>query len=206
MEENWSCVPRKDSDAIWQRFRTACNEFFDRKAKHFSSLESLLEENYSKKESILNALENFEFSDNPNEDLIRIKELQKEWFEIGPVAEKYQENIQNRYKKAIQKLFDNLKIDENKKQIINFKLKIDNILTQSNAKEKLQIERNFLVKQLHKLENDIVVLENNIGFFSKSKNAENLINDFLKKVEEGRKQIETLKEQIKYIDEVSKKI
>ena len=120
------------------------------------------------------------------------------------MTESKQEEIQNRYKKAIQNLFANLKIDEKKKKSLNFKLKIDSLLNTTNAKEKLQQERTNLAKELHKLQNDLKVLENNIGFFSKSKNAESLISDFAKKIEEGRKQADMLKEQIKYIDNLMK--
>ncbi len=197
-------VARKDSDAIWQRFRAACNEFFDRKTKHFSSIESLLDENLTKKEQLLQSFENFEFSESPEQDLIKVRQLQKEWFEIGPVAESHQEDIQSRYKKAVQNLFGNLKIDEKKKNVLSFKLKIDSLLNTPNSKEKLQLERTNIAKQLHKLENDLKVLENNIGFFSKSKNADNLISDFSKKIDEGRKQADALKEQIQYIDNLIK--
>ncbi|NSW44376.1 MAG: DUF349 domain-containing protein [Bacteroidales bacterium] len=199
-------VSRKDSDAIWQRFRAACNEFFDRKAKHFDSIENLLEENLNKKIELLKQLENFEFTENPEQDLNHVRQLQKEWFEIGPLPENKQEEIQQRYKKAVQKLYANLKIDDKKKGILNFKLKIDSILNSPNSKEKLQQERTLIAKELHKLENDLKVLENNIGFFSKSKNADSLIADFKKKIEEGRKQTDVLKEQIKYIDNMLKQI
>ncbi|HOU97740.1 MAG TPA: DUF349 domain-containing protein [Bacteroidales bacterium] len=197
-------VSRKDSDAIWQRFRAACNEFFDRKTKHFNSLGNLLEENLTKKEELLKKLEEFDFSDDPEQDLMKVRQIQKEWFEIGPLTESKQEEIQNRYKKAVQNLFANLKIDEKKKNTLNFKLKIDSLLNTPNSKDKLLQERTNLAKELHKLENDLKVLENNIGFFSKSKNAENLVKDFAKKIDEGRLQAEKLKEQIKYIDNLMK--
>lgn len=197
-------VPRKDADAIWKRFRAACNEFFERKANHFKSIETLQEENLSKKEEILNQLENFEFSDNPDEDLNKVKQLQKQWFEIGPVAEQHQENIQKRYKQVVQKLYGSLKVDEKRKQALNFKLRMDSLLQTPNHIEKLKNERNLIVRQLHKIENDLKVLENNMGFFSKSKNAEDLLKEFAKKIEEGRKQAEVLKEQIQYIDNLMK--
>ncbi len=197
-------VPKKDSDIIWKRFRAACNEFFDRKTKHFNSIEALLDENLSKKEEILNQLENFEFTDNPETDLNNIKQLQKQWFEIGPVADQYQEETQRKYKQIIQKLYGNLKVDDKKKSILSFKLKIDSIIGTPNYQEKLKQERNLLAKQLYKVNNDLKVLENNIGFFSKSKNAENLVKEFAKKIEDGKKQAEVIKEQIQYIDNLIK--
>ncbi len=198
-------VPKKDSDAIWKRFRAACNEFFERKANHFNSIENLLHENLSKKEELLSQLEQFEFTDNPEEDLAKLKHLQKQWFDIGPVADNLQEEIQQRYKQAVQKIYNNIKIDEKKRSLLGFKLKIESLLNTPNYQEKIKFERNQLAKQLHKIENDLKVLENNIGFFSKSKNAEDLIKEFARKIEEGRKQADALKEQIQYIDNLMKK-
>ena len=197
-------VPKKDADYIWKRFRAACNEFFERKAKHFSSIEDLLQENLTKKEEILQQLENFEFTDNVENDFNRIKQLQKSWFELGPVPDLFQEQIQRKYRNALQKLYDNLKLDEKNKKMLNFKLKIDSLLNTSNYIEKIKLERNNLAKELYKIENDLKILENNIGFFSKSKNAESLLQDFSKKIDEGKKQAEVLKEQIKYIDNILK--
>jgi hypothetical protein len=199
-------VPRKDSEPLWQRFRAVCNEFFERKANHFSSLESLLDENLSKKENLISELDSFEYSDNPEDDLMRIRKLQKDWFDIGPVVEQHQDDIQRRYKQATQKLFSNLKIDEKKKILLNFKIKVESMLALPNPDEKLKAERMNVTKQLHNLENDLKTLENNIGFFSKSKNADNLIKDFVSKIDEGHKQTDVLKEQIKYIDNLIKQV
>ncbi len=199
-------VPRKDSEVLWNRFRSACNEFFERKSNHLTSIQSILDENLSKKENIIHELDIFEYSDNPEEDLMRIRKLQNEWFEIGPVADKWQEDIQQRYKMVTQKVFSNLKIDEKKKVFMNFKMKADAMMLLPNAHEKLTLERNNIAKQLHKLESDLKILENNIGFFSKSKNADNLIKDFIAKIDDGRKQTEVLKEQVQYIDKLIKQI
>ncbi len=197
-------VPKKDSDAIWKRFRAACNEFFERKANHFNSIKNLIHENLAKKEELLSQFDQFEFSDNPQNDLTKLKQLQKQWFEIGPVAEHLQDEIQQRYKQVIQKIYNNLKIDDKKKNLLLFKLKIDSLLNLPNYKDKLKLERNQFAKQLHKIENELKVLENNIGFFSKSKNADDLVKEFAKKIEEVRKQADVLKEQIQYIDNLIK--
>ncbi len=197
-------VPKKDSDAIWKRFRAACNEFFERKANHFNSIKNLIHENLAKKEELLSQFDQFEFSDNPQNDLAKLKQLQKQWFEIGPVAEHLQDEIQQRYKQVIQKIYNNLKIDDKKKNLLLFKLKIDSLLNLPNYKDKLKLERNQFAKQLHKIENELKVLENNIGFFSKSKNADDLVKEFAKKIEEVRKQADVLKEQIQYIDNLIK--
>jgi peptidoglycan hydrolase CwlO-like protein len=68
----------------------------------------------------------------------------------------------------------------------------------------MRMEREKYMTKLKQLENDLVLLDNNIGFFAKSKNAESLIADVKKKIENTREKIEFLKEKIRVIDDIDK--
>ena len=46
-------VSRRHSDQIWKRFRAACDKFFERKAAHFSSIDSEYEENLRLKRELI---------------------------------------------------------------------------------------------------------------------------------------------------------
>jgi len=65
---------------------------------------------------------------------------------------------------------------------------------------KMRFERDKLFNQLKQLENDIILWENNIGFFAKSKNAEQLIKDVERKIEKARADMKTIEEKIRMID------
>ena len=58
------------------------------------------------------------------------------------------------------------------------------------------------MNKMKQLENDLVTLDNNIGFFADSKNAESLIKDVQKKIEVTKQKIEFLKEKIRVIDDI----
>jgi putative ubiquitin-RnfH superfamily antitoxin RatB of RatAB toxin-antitoxin module len=60
-----------------------------------------------------------------------------------------------------------------------------------------------LYKKVKQLENDIQLWENNIGFFAKSKNAEDLIKDVKIKIDKAREDMSMLIEKIKLIDSKS---
>jgi hypothetical protein len=62
------------------------------------------------------------------------------------------------------------------------------------------MERDKYISKLKQLENDIVVWENNIGFFAKSKNAESMIADVQRKIQQGKDEIKFLEEKIRLID------
>jgi len=198
-------VSRKDSDKVWTRFRAACNTFFENKEKHFNSIDGMLDDNLKKKEELIEKIKSFKYSDNSEEDLNYIKQIQKDWLEIGHIPENKKIETQDKFKLAINEAFNSLKIDDKKKENIKFKIKIDGILLKQSAKDILQNERDQLLKKLHQTEADIKTLENNIGFFSKSKNSENFLKEFNTKIESGKKESTALREQIKYLDNLLKK-
>ena len=113
-------------------------------------------------------------------------------------------NLNNHYRQAINKSFDSLKVDDKKKENIKFKIHIENILKQQNAHDRLKMEREKLIKKLNQIEAELKVLENNIGFFSKSNNSDILLKDFSSKIETAKKEVAIIKEHVKYLDSIKK--
>lgn len=198
-------VPRKHSDEIWKRFRSACDFFFERKSKHFSQVDNKYEVNLKAKEDLIAEVENYKLSENIEDNLKALKDFQRRWAEIGFVPIKKKDEIQKRYREAINKHFEGLKIDDSKRNILKFKTKIDTIQGNPRQENKIRIERDRLFNQLKQLENDITLWENNIGFFAKSKNAEQLIKDVERKIEKGRQDMKVLEEKIRLIDSMDQK-
>jgi hypothetical protein len=85
---------------------------------------------------------------------------------------------------------------------LKFKTKLDNLHTKSNFDYRMSQEREKFVAKLKQLENDIVLWENNIGFFAKSKNADTMIREVKNKINNAKRKIEVLTEKIKMIDEM----
>ncbi|HOK26692.1 MAG TPA: DUF349 domain-containing protein [Bacteroidales bacterium] len=196
-------VPRKYSDKIWKRFRKACDHFFNRKAEYFASLDSTYEENLKAKEAIIAELENFEPGDDVQEAFNKLKEIQKRWTDIGFVPFNRKEEINNRYRNALNKQFDKLKIDEVDKSILKYKTKLETLKSNPKALRKLSNEREKFISKIKQLENDIVLWENNIGFFAKSPNAETMIKEVEEKIKNAKKTIKTLEEKVKLIDRIN---
>lgn len=204
LQKEWKTigqVARKDSEKLWKRFRAACDKFFELKESHFASFEIEQKENLTKKQEIISQIEAFELTDNQEESLTALKNFQKDWTEIGFVPIKEKDSIQNRYREALNKKFDELKIDNEKKKELKFKVRLENIKQGKDSDNKLYSERQKLHNKLKAIQNDIVTLENNIGFFSNSKNAKSLISDVEKKIEKGKKDIELIKKQLRLLNE-----
>ncbi len=195
-------VPHKNSDKIWKRFRSACDKFFENKSNHFASIDNSYESNLKKKEDLIEKIKKAGLSSNMEENLKILKEFQREWANIGFVPYNAKDEIQNKYRQAINEKFDDLKIDEDKKDLLKFKTKLDNLHTKSNYDYRMNQEREKFVTKLKQLENDIVLWENNIGFFAKSKNADTMISEVKNKINNAKRKIEVLTEKIKMIDEI----
>ncbi|MDD2279291.1 MAG: DUF349 domain-containing protein [Bacteroidales bacterium] len=194
-------VPRKYSDVVWKRFRAACDYFFERKSQHFKKVDSKYEDNLKAKEQLIEEIVGFQVSDeNVEESLKVLKEYQRRWAEIGFVPIKKKDELQKNYREAINKHFEGLKIDNSRKNILKFKTKIDSIQGNPKGDNKIRFERDKLFTQLKQIEGDITLWENNIGFFTKSKNAEQLIKDVERKIEKARNEMKVLEEKIRFID------
>lgn len=195
-------IPRKHSDNVWKRFRAACDFFFDKKSEHFSGMDSEQMDNLRKKEELIEQVVNFKSVGNVDDNLNALKEFQRSWTEVGHVPFKKKDDIQFQFREAINKLFDELNIDEGKRNLLKFRSKMSSYSESNRGQNKMRMERDKYMSKLKQLENDHVLLDNNIGFFAKSKNAESLIADIRKKIELSKQKIEFLKQKIRVIDEM----
>ena len=194
-------VPKKQSDALWLRFRTACDTFFDAKKKHFQGQNTEHLDNLNEKKELIEKIKDFDMSGDSNKDLDTLKNFQKKFIQIGTVPPGDKEHIQKEFRKAINEHFDQLNLDESNKEELRFRQKIDILAQAGKNRAKLKAERERLLNKLKQLESDLILWENNIGFFSKSKNSEAMIAGVMKKIEQGKEQIEQLKEKIDIIDQ-----
>jgi hypothetical protein len=194
-------VPRKQSERCWKRFRKACDHFFNRKTEFFAALDTSYEDNLKAKLGVIEELEKFESGTDVQTAFERLKELQRKWTEIGFVPFNLKDEITNKYRVAINKEFDKLKIGDEDKSILKYKTKLDNLKANPKASRKVRNERDKFFTKIKQLEGDIVLWENNIGFFAKSTNADTLRREVEEKIDSAKKLIKTLEEKVKMIDQ-----
>ena len=188
-------VSRRHSDAIWRRFRAACDKFFERKGAHFASVDGEHEENLKKK---LALLEEMAAADVKTGGYDVIRDFQRRWGEIGFVPIKQKDAVQKKYKAAVDALFNTLRGTERDRSMNRFREKVSSF--KSAGGSRLRSERERLYGKVRQLEQEIGLLENNIGFFAKSKNAEALVADVRAKIERAREEMAATIEKVKLID------
>ncbi|MDR2814885.1 MAG: DUF349 domain-containing protein [Prevotellaceae bacterium] len=196
-------VPHKQSDAVWKRFRAACNKFFDRKKEYFSTQDTRYDENLKKKENLTGEIINFVASDNPSDNLSAIKDFQQRWSEIGYVPMKHKERLQKEYRAAIDALFETLHVSAADRQLTSFKARIAS--SSDNGGKQIPHEREKLEQQLKHLKSDIQLWENNIGFFARSKNAEKLVQDVRNNIEKARHDLLVVMQKLDLLNSVKNK-
>lgn len=188
-------VARRHSDAVWKRFRAACDKFFERKSAHFASVDGEHEENLRRKLALLDEMEAADVKAGGYEV---IRDFQRRWGEIGFVPIKQKDAVQKRYKAAVDALFSVLRGSERDRSMDRFREKVSTL--KASGDRRLRSERERLYNKVRQLEQEIALLENNIGFFAKSKNAEALVADVRAKIDRARGEMAAAIEKVKLID------
>ncbi|MFA6923064.1 MAG: DUF349 domain-containing protein [Bacteroidales bacterium] len=193
-------VPRKHSEKLWKRFRTACDTFFNNKSNFFATIDERQESNLKLKTELLEKIENYKF-DNVNSDecLKILKDFQAQWIEIGHVPINEKDKLNSRFKDAINKCFDNLKLDFSEKNLINFKSRFENIYNSPDGYKIVKQESIILSGKINTAKSEISVWENNIGFLSRAKSSEPLRKEFEEKISSGKEKIKLMEDKFKFL-------
>ncbi len=204
LQKEWKEIgasPKRHSEAVWKRFRAACDKFFETKSNYFANAKTIEAENLAKKEEIIKNILEHQFSEDKAENLEVMKNFQREFLELGHVPRKDKDRVYEEFRAAVNKRFSDLKMSMEDVKKGNFKSKIDNILNNPNADKILDKEKRFLMNKLQQLKDDIALWENNLGFFANSKNADLLKAEFVKKIENAKEEVKELQFKIKMMNQ-----
>ena len=202
MQKEWKtigAVPKKHSESLWQRFIGACDYFFEQKGKNTASQRGEEKENLQKKEQVIEKLKALLESDEEENKQDAVRELMREWNEIGFVPFKEKDKIYKAYHETVDQLFKALNMSAARRRLDNFKNNLKN-----DAKEGgqgLSRERERLVRAYENKRSEIKTYENNLGFLTcSSKKGSNLLNEMNKKMEKLKDELNLIGEKIAAID------
>ena len=203
LQKEWKTigpVAKKYSDAVWKRFISTCDYFFEQKNKATSSQRSVEQENLEKKKAIIEKLNAIDDQMNTEEATQLVRDLMKEWNGVGHVPFKEKDRIYKQYHSQVDKLFERFNISASNKKLSNFKSTISSI--QEGSPQALYREREKLVRAFDNMKNELQTYENNLGFLpTSSKKGNSLLTEINRKVEKLKADIELVKEKIKVVDE-----
>ncbi len=109
IQAEWKTVgftPRKVNAEIFERFRMACDRFFQAKTAYFKANREKLNVNLTAKNALIEKAEALKDSTDWGATTNKFVELQKEWKAIGPVAHKVSDAIWKRFNDACNYFFE----------------------------------------------------------------------------------------------------
>jgi hypothetical protein len=199
--KNIGPVPEKHKNQIFERFKAACDAFFNRRRENRSETDRQFEENLVRKMQVCQAIE--DLAQEHDSDLSKLDGLKAEWASIGFVPRKNMHSIQKRYLDAIHFFAKNAdSLSGTQKEKVKLKAELDVSRNNSGAYKNIQLKEQGLRKRITQLENDIALWKNNIEFFSHSKTADKLREEFNEKINVAEKELKEAKSQIKMLNDL----
>ena len=188
-------VAKKNSDAVWKRFISACDAFYENRKAAGSSQRSVEQQNLDKKKEVIAALAAMDVNNITPNDAATLHELIREWNSIGHVPFREKDKLYKRYKELIDALFDALHANEANRKVARFK---------DSIKEGMNVgrERERLLRVYDNMCSEIKTYENNLGFLTaSSKSGNSLVAEMQRKMEKLKSDAEVVLQKIRALDE-----
>ena len=204
LQKEWKTigsVARKHSDAVWKRFISACDYFFEQKNKNASSQKSVEQTNLAAKKALIEKINTLDEADH-DEALAVLKGYMAEWNTIGHVPFKEKDKVYKEYHEAVDKQFDRLKVDQNDRKMQTFRSNLSDMSNGERGKGKLYGEREKLMRMYERMKNELQTYENNNGFLSiSSKGGGGLLKEMERKIDKLKNEMALIIKKIDAIDE-----
>jgi hypothetical protein len=190
-------VPRKYSDKIWKEFKDACNKYFDKLKEHKDEDSAEEIAAFDNKKLYLDTLRAYELTGDHQTDLDAIKLHIETWKNFGKVPFP-RRHIEGKFNKILDALFDKLSLSKKDTDMIRFANRMDS-LSENNDSRKLENEKIFIMRKIEEVRNEINQLENNIQFFTNTRNAKkenSIVLEVRKNIAIHRESMDTWKEKL----------
>ena len=207
LQEAWKTVGpvhEKISDAIWKRFRTACDGFFEKKAQHYAGQVEEQKQNLEIKNGLLAELETLLAREDGANIINELKALQEQWNKAGFVPMNAKEAINKKYNELTDKVFNKFKQAHTAMRDMKDRGHFEALLNSPNGGERLKREERFIQEKIRGMKSDIDTWENNLGFFAKSKGENPMVEQIKDKIAGAQKQIKQLEDKMKLIRNIGK--
>jgi hypothetical protein len=205
LQEDWrkiGHVPEKFRNKIYERFKAACDGYFNKKRQKTTESDKVFIDNLAKKQALCQKIEELA---KENAGIEQLPELKKEWAAIGFVPKFEMVAIQKRYITAINNYVGAIgKLTDKEKEKLTLQNEVE-ILKQNDKNDRGSSTKDLGRKEgdirtrIQSMENDLSTLKNNLEFFARSKNADKLKQDFEQKIKKGEEELAHMKQQLKVV-------
>lgn len=208
IQDEWKTighVPRNNADKIWKEFRAACNAYFENLKAQRSEVNEEEEQNFAKKQELLEAVKSVTLIGEHKADLDTIKTHIDAWKAVGHVP-RNKRHIDGKFNKVLDGLFEQLNVSKKDSEMMRFANRVEHLANEDGGR-KLENEKIFIMRKIDEIKHEIFQLENNIQFFSSAKNAKKenpIIVEVRKNIERHKESMDVWKDKLKQLREIAK--
>ena len=189
---------RSEDNKLWERFRAACDTFFEAKRTFFQSADEQQVENLGLKEALIASIKNTNLEGDRDANLQQLKEFSNQWNLIGhvPIADK--DKVYKAYHEALDEKYTKLKVNAKERAVSMFQDRLDNLKSANNSDSLIKREQRTIKDKIQRLQDEVAQYEHNMGFFKGKGNKKNpLLKDIHDKISRNKAEVLNLKQQLK---------
>ncbi len=187
LQQEWKkigSVSKKQSEQLWLRFRKACDDFFAAKSEYFKNFAEQTVENVEKRKAVIQKAKDFVVGSDHKESIEALKEIQREWAEIGYTTPEEKAKLQHEFDEIINQHFATLKTSIGEE---NLNEKLLNLKETGDKSALVSLKKKYQ-KEIEAKTKDLCNLENNMRIFERMKNSE-MLRPFEEKINQMKKEI-----------------
>ncbi|GAA4010548.1 DUF349 domain-containing protein [Hymenobacter fastidiosus] len=208
LQKEWKLigrVPEKQSDKVWNRFRTACDAFFERKneeaKQRVHQAQQVSQEQATHLDGVAETVAALS-TDAPG-TLAGFQQHVAEWRAFDSAAggpRGGSERGEEKFQALMGKYLDMVPgLAYAERTDLLFQLQVERLKSGADSQQALYKKEQTLRREINELENDIATLQTNLEFFARSKNANQLREEYQGRIDEAKTRIEGLKRQLKIV-------
>ena len=201
LQKEWKTVGpvnKRQSDAVWKRFITACDYFFEQRKQKNVNVHAVEHENLKAKKAIIAQLKSLVEGEETEDSAKTTRELMSKWQEIGHVPFREKDKIYKEYREVVDAAFEKFDMKGSRAHLANFESNLNSM----NDNDKVYHERERLVRSYEQKCNELKTYENNMGFFNaQSKTGNSIVKELERKISRLKEDIAMLEQKIKLVDD-----
>lgn len=207
LQKRWkeigSAGPRYENQ-LWKKFREPIDAFFNAKEGHFAEKDQANAANLKLKQELIDKLTKLELDADPKKAIDQLRDVSKEFAEIGNVPYADKDTIYKAYKTALDEKYASIKLDQEEKEKMLFQAKLDTILGSSTSEKLVEQERRSIRSKIDELNKELLQLENNLSFFANADESNPLFKNVKTNISRTKEKMAAQKLRLKLIREALK--
>ena len=195
-------VPERHSNKVWNRFKTACDSFFEHRRTHYQALHKGENENLEKKRALIEEVKGLidDYETDVDIAIERVKEIQREWKKIGKVPYKEKDRIWEEFRGEVDVFFNNLTGKREKMRNVRFQTSLDVIKDDDKRVRHIRAKISSIRKRVQRAQEKVDQYSNNMMFIAKGKSGDKLRKQIQDELDKEIEQIDAWKKQMRELD------